>query len=134
MIHSVEKDIDKKERGKEMNEDLEQKACPFCGQLILCGHDVKPERLCKCAEAVRYAADAESLEEMETLLYDLFGENCQECSKSFIPIGEEELSALNHVIVLVSAGLFSKAVITLQDGSQCTVKPETVTRKITIKR
>ncbi|MBE6725050.1 MAG: hypothetical protein E7576_07670 [Ruminococcaceae bacterium] len=51
----------------------------------------------------------------------------------FIPVGEEELSALNHVIVLVSAGLFTKAVITLQDGSQCIVKKDAVTRKITIK-
>lgn len=117
-----------------MNEELEQKACPFCGQLILCGHDVRPERLCKCADAVRYAADAESLEQMETLLDELFGENCQNCSKSFVPVGDEEMSALNHVIVLASAGLFSKAVITLQDGSQCIVKGDGVTRKLTIKR
>lgn len=117
-----------------MDVELEEKACPFCGQLIMCGHDVKPERLCRCADAVRYAADAETLEDMQTLLDELFGENCPDCSKSFIPVGPEELSALNHVIVLVSAGLFTKAVITLQDGSQCIVKKDAVTRKITIKR
>lgn len=117
-----------------MDTELEEKACPFCGQLIMCAPDVKPERLCRCADAVRFAADEETLEDMQDLLKELFGDKCQECSKSFIPVGEPEMSALNHVIVLVSAGLFTKVVITLQDGSQCIVKKDAVTRKITIKR
>ena len=117
-----------------MNAAMEERACPYCGQLIMCEEGTDPRRLCRCAEAVKYAAAEEVIEDMETLLEELFGGKCSQCSKSFIPVGENEMSALNHVLVLVAGGLFTKANITLADGSVCTIKGDNVQRKITIKR
>lgn len=117
-----------------MNAAIEERACPYCGQLIMCEDGTDPRRLCRCADAVRFAAAEETLDDMETLLDELFGDGCDEISKSFIPVGEKEMSALNHVLVLVAGGLFAKANITLADGSVCTIKGDKVERKLTIKR
>ena len=114
--------------------DAEEKTCPFCGQLIMCEADVDPRRRCRCADAVRYSAAAEILEDMENALEELFGQNCGDESKSFIPVDDNEMSALHHVVVLAAAGLFTKANITLKDGSVLTAKKDSVNRKITIQR
>lgn len=117
-----------------MSVEIEEKACPYCGQLIICGPDVDPRRRCRCADAVRYSASAETLEDMETALEERFGDNCAETDKSFVPCAENEFSGLHHAVVLVAAGLFEKASITLQDGSVCAIKKDSVQRKLTIKR
>lgn len=117
-----------------MDFETEEKVCPFCGQLIMCDSDVDPRRRCRCAEAVRYSAASEILEDMENALEELFGDNCTDISKSFVPVSQNELSGLNTIVVLTAAGLFTKANITLHDGSFCTVKKDSVNRKITIQR
>lgn len=114
--------------------EIEEKVCPFCGQLIMCGADVDPRRRCRCADAVRFSADAETLEDMENALEERFGKNCTDESKSFIPVSDDEMSALHHVVVLAAAGRIQKASITLADGSVCTVKKDSVGRKITIQK
>lgn len=53
---------------------MEQKTCPYCGQLVLAEEGVDPRRRCRCAEAVRYSAEQETLEDMEEQLTELFGE------------------------------------------------------------
>lgn len=111
---------------------MDEKVCPFCGQLIVCEEDVDPRRRCRCADAIRYAAAQEVLEDMETTLQELFGGNCNDYSKVFLPVSENELSGLHHVVVLVAAGKFTKASITLEDGSICTIKHDSVSRKVTV--
>lgn len=117
-----------------MEVEIEEKFCPYCGQMIICGPDVDPRRRCRCADAIRYSAEAEVLEDMEDALDALFGDNCAENEKSFVPCQENVISGLHHAVVLVAAGLFDKASITLGDGSVCTIKKDSVTRKLTIKR
>ena len=117
-----------------MNTEMVNKSCPFCGQLIVCEEDADPARRCRCADAIRYSADAETLEDMEDALNSLFGENCAEVSKVFVPIGENQFSILHNVVVLVAAVLFTKANITLSDGSVCTMKKDAVNRKVTVQK
>ncbi len=117
-----------------MEVEIEEKVCPFCGQLIMCGPDVDPRRRCRCADAVRFSAAQEILEDMENALEELFGNNCTDVSKSFVPVSRNEMSGLYTVVVLTAAGLFTRANITLHDGSVCTVKKDSVNRKITIQR
>lgn len=112
---------------------MEQKTCPYCGQLVLAEEGVDPRRRCRCAEAVRYSAEQETLEDMEEQLTELFGEECNNVSPVFIPVGENEMGVLNGILILAAAGLIAKASVTLKDGSVFQLKSSTVNRKVTVK-
>ena len=114
--------------------NIVEKTCPYCGQEIICGPDVDPRRRCRCADAIRYSADAETLEDMENALLELFGDECADVSKVFVPAGQDQIAILTNVVVMVAAGLFEKANITLSDGSVCNIKKESVKRKLTVQR
>ena len=112
---------------------MEQKTCPYCGQLVLAEEGVDPRRRCRCAEAVRYSAEQETLEDMEEQLTELFGEECNIVSPVFIPVGENEMGVLNGILILAAADLIAKASVTLKDGSVFQLKNSTVKRKVTVK-
>ena len=114
--------------------ELEQVVCPYCGQLLLAEPGTDPRRRCRCADAVKYAATQETLEDMQALVDELFGADCNEVSKAFLPAGDNEIHQLMSLCVLVNAGLFEKASVTLADGSVCIIKGETVQRRLTVKR
>ena len=113
---------------------LEQKTCPYCGGLVMCERGTDPRRRCRCADEVKYSADAETLEDMEQALEELFGENCQDESKVFLPVGENAMGVLHSVVVLAAAGLIRQANVTLSDGSVCIVNNLTVSRKVTVQK
>lgn len=113
---------------------MEQKPCPYCGQLVIAEDGVDPRRRCQCADAVRYSAEQETLEDMQDAVEELFGANCNMESPVFIPVSESELAVLKNVATLVAAELFAKASITLADGSVCTIKLGDVKRKVTVKK
>lgn len=114
--------------------NIENKTCPYCGQIVMAEEGVDPRRRCRCAEAVKYSADQETLEDMQTLCDELFSETCNEVSAAFIPVDENSLHMLSNLCVYVNAGLFGKVNITLSDGSACIIKPETVQRRLTVKK
>jgi hypothetical protein len=116
-----------------VNEKLEEKTCPYCGQVVIAEEGVDPRRRCRCAEAVRYSANAEILEDMEDQLDELFAEGCDENSPVFIPIDRNTYAVLHNLILLESAGLIEKASVTMPDGSVFSAKGHIVNRKITVK-
>ena len=113
--------------------NIEQKHCPFCGQIVLAEEGVDPRRRCRCAEAVRYSAEQETLEDMIEQLKELFGPECNNTSPVFIPVDDNAFAILHNIVMVAAAGLFTKASITLEDGSVFTVKNDTVSRRVTVK-
>lgn len=117
-----------------MNEHIEQKSCPYCGQMVLAEDGIDPRRRCRCADAVRYAANQEVLEDMQEMCTELFGDECSEASAAFLPADQNTMHLLMNLCVYVNAGLVEQARITLTDGSVCIIKSETVQRRLTVKK
>ncbi len=65
-----------------MTEQVYEHDCPYCGQKLIFHEEFDPRRMCRCADAVRYAASQESLEDMEASVEELFGDECQEASNA----------------------------------------------------
>lgn len=117
-----------------MTEKLFEHDCPFCGQKLIFHEDFDPRRMCGCAEAVRYSANQESLEDMQDMVDELFGTQRTEASSAFVPANKDVLHQLKNLCAFVNAGLLEKVSLTLDDGSVCTMNQYVVNRRMTVKR
>ena len=103
-----------------MSKILVEKACPYCGQMRLCGEEDRPEMSCLCEMALMVQNFEKNTEKLLLELADLFGENCREKYPEFQPVSEEQYGVMAAMVDLVGHGRMGNISFLLPDG--CKVK------------
>ena len=116
------------------NETATKKACRYCGQMVICGEDERPEMICTCAMALAEQAQEEITEKLMMQLEDMYGENCREKYPEFAPVSEEQYALLAQLVDAVGHLKMGSVTTLLTDGSKCKITVKDIARSKTITR
>jgi len=104
-------------------EEEEERACPFCGQMVLTDGD--PREVCDCIKAAHFRALCEALD-------SYCGEDCDGVA-DFKPVPGAVMEALRIIAEQVAHGALGTVAAELPDGSTVKIGARKVSRRITVK-
>lgn len=117
-----------------MSKVMIEKACPYCGQVRICGENERPELSCLCEMALLVQIHERNTEKLLRELEALFGEKCHERYPEFQPVSEEQYGAMAVLADLVGHGKMGNVSFLLPDGSKVKITEKGLERSRTIKR
>lgn len=106
------------------NEDGEERAYPFCGQVQMVEEGQKPELVCDCHGSAAWRALVEAIEEY-------CGEDCGEISEEFKPVSGAALDAMRSIAGFIARGAIGG--VALEIGGSTVRIGRKVSRKVSVK-